>query len=245
VERISFVDCHTHVVPSYDDGAQSIDEGLALCRDAARHGTGILYATPHVSPRLPLTVEREEEVRAAHEQMCPHAGLDLRLGFELTPMEPLLEEDPERYALPGTRCVLVEMPFVGTADLMFEVGEHVERAGLGVVIAHPERTEALLSQPSLADEVAGRGWLMQVNSTSLLGRHGPEIRALAWELVEDGRASMVASDGHRTTRPARLDDAFAAVRRRVGERAGSFFDGSAIGLASPRPGSSRAASRAV
>jgi len=131
----------------------------------------------------------------------------------------------------GTRHALVEMPFLGTAELMFEVGEHVERAGLGVVVAHPERTEALLSQPSLADEVAERGWLLQVNSTSLLGRHGPEIRALAWKLLEDGRASIVASDGHRTTRPARLDDAFAAVSRRVGERAVPLFDGSALGLA--------------
>ena len=31
-----FVDCHSHVVPSGDDGAATIEDGLALCRSAAR-----------------------------------------------------------------------------------------------------------------------------------------------------------------------------------------------------------------
>jgi len=34
-----FVDCHSHVVPSGDDGAATIQDGLALCHSAAKHGT--------------------------------------------------------------------------------------------------------------------------------------------------------------------------------------------------------------
>ena len=45
------VDVHAHVVPTGDDGAQTIEEGLELCREASRHGTRILYATPHVHAR--------------------------------------------------------------------------------------------------------------------------------------------------------------------------------------------------
>ena len=63
-----FVDVHSHVVPSGDDGARSIGDGLELCADAAEHGTGLLFATPHVWPALPLTVERERAVRASLDE---------------------------------------------------------------------------------------------------------------------------------------------------------------------------------
>jgi protein-tyrosine phosphatase len=245
VDTLSFVDCHSHVVPSGDDGVQSVQEGIALCREAARRGTAILFGTPHVSPLVTLTVERERDVRAAYERVRAQSGLELRLGFELTPMQSLLDEDPARYALAGTSHVLMEVPFTGSAELLFALGEHVEQAGLTPVIAHPERTEAAHADPTLPATLAGRGWPLQVNATSLLGRHGPAIRVLAWSLVEEGLASIVASDGHRATRPPYLDEAFAAVSERVGERAVSLFDGSALGLASPKPESSRVASKAV
>ena len=60
-----FVDVHSHVIPSGDDGAQSLDEGLALCREAAEHGTQVLYGTPHVLPGEGLDRDRERRVRAA------------------------------------------------------------------------------------------------------------------------------------------------------------------------------------
>jgi protein-tyrosine phosphatase len=237
-----FVDCHSHVVPSGDDGAPSVEEGLALCRSAAQHGTGVLFATPHVWPYLTLSEEREAEIRKAHERMRPHAGLELRLGFELTPTAPLLEEDPHRYVLDGTDRVLMEVPFSGPADLLFTLAEHVEAAGLRPVIAHPERTEAVLDDPSVAEEIASRGWTLQVNATSLLGRHGPEPEELGWSFLERGLAGVVASDGHRATRPAHLDEAYELAAERLGERALSLFDGTALDVVTQSPTASRAAS---
>ena len=114
-----FVDCHSHVVPSGDDGASSVRQGLDLCREAAAHGTAILFATPHVWPHLTLTAEREVVIRKAYEEMRPHARLELRLGFELTPHPRLLREDMARYELDGTGCVLVEVPFTGGPDPLF------------------------------------------------------------------------------------------------------------------------------
>jgi protein-tyrosine phosphatase len=238
-----FVDCHSHVVPSGDDGAATIRDGVALCRSAAEHGTAILFATPHVWPHLTLSREREQEVRDAFERIRPRAGLELRLGYELTPARPLLNEDPRRYALEGTDCVLMEVPFAGPADLVFALAEHVEAEGLRPVIAHPERTEAVLDDPFVAQELAARGWTLQVNATSLTGRHGPDPEQLGWSLVEGGLAPLVGSDGHRATRPAHLDEAYRLARDRLGERALSLFDGSALGVATPSQTASRAASR--
>jgi protein-tyrosine phosphatase len=238
----AFVDCHSHVVPSGDDGAQTLEEGMELCELAAGAGTEILFATPHVWPHLILTDRREEEIRRDFAELRRRAPLDLRLGFELTPAPPLLEEDPRRYILEGTEIVLVEVPFSGPADEFLALAEHVEAAGLVPLVAHPERTEAVRQRPELAHEIAARGWPLQVNATSLLGRHGPEAEAIAWRLVEAGDAVIVASDGHRVSRPARLDDAYELVRARVGEESAlPLFDGSLPGLSRPRRLPSRAA----
>ena len=227
-ERL-FVDCHSHVVPSGDDGASTVAEGRALCASAARHGTRRLYATPHVWPDLTLTPDREAQVRQRFAAVAASAAVEVRLGYELTPSKALLRQDPWRYALGGTSAVLMEVPFAGPADTLFALAEHAQRQGLQPVIAHPERSEAGLAQPELAVELAARGCLLQVNATSLLGRHGPEEEALAWRLVEDGHASLVASDGHRTTRPAHLDEAYEAVAGRIGaSKALPLFDGSAL-----------------
>jgi protein-tyrosine phosphatase len=238
---LRFVDCHSHVVPSGDDGAHGIEDGIALCREAAWHGTALLYATPHVWPDLPLTQSREMRVRDAFADVRDSAPLELRLGWELTPTVELLDEDPHRYVLEGSDRVLVEIPFVGPADVFVALVELVESAGLQPVIAHPERTEAVLDRPAFADELAERECLLQVNSTSLLGRHGDDSADLGWNLLERGVATIVASDGHRPTRPPYLDAAYALAVRRLGEASAlPMFDGTNLGI---RP--SLLASRAV
>jgi protein-tyrosine phosphatase len=228
-----FVDVHSHVVPSGDDGAKTIEEGLELCRGAAERGTTVLYATPHVWPMLPLTTDREEAIRAAHAEMALAAarfGLDLQLGFELTPTPTLLEEDPHRYRLGALPAVLMEVPFHGSLSLSERLGEHIESAGLLPLIAHPERSEAVLEDPGLAAGLHERGWLLQLNATSIVGYHGPEIEAGAWRVLDDGLAHLVASDGHRRARPPELDEAYRAVRERVGEAADALFDGRTLPL---------------
>jgi protein-tyrosine phosphatase len=222
-----FVDIHSHVVPSGDDGAQSIEDGIELCREAARRGTRILYATPHVWAHLPLTAERERAAQAAFARVAPDAGLVLRLGYELAPARWLLREDLSRYVLQGTRSLLVEVPFVGSPEVTIALAERAEEQGLRPVIAHPERGEEV--GLALADELADRDWQLQVNATSLLGRHGAEAEEIAWQLLRSGTAAFVASDGHRLSRPPFLDAAFERARVELGpEAALRYFDGSAL-----------------
>jgi protein-tyrosine phosphatase len=226
-----FVDVHSHVVPSGDDGVGSVEEGLALCREAAGRGTSVLFATPHVWPFEPLDAVREEVVREAHGEMAPRAaafGLELDLGWELTPAPRLLDEDMRRYRLGDLPAVLMELPFHGSLELSTALAEHIEAAGLTPVIAHPERAEAVLADPSAAARLRERGWLLQVNATSLLGYHGPEVEVAGRRLIDDGLADLVGSDGHRAARPPFLDAAYELVRGRLGEGGARLFDGRAL-----------------
>jgi protein-tyrosine phosphatase len=236
-----FVDCHSHMVPSGDDGVQTVGEGAAILQEAHRRGTRLLWCTPHVYPGLPLSQLRERQIRERVEQLRVIAGLEVRLGFELMPAHELLEEDPLRYVLEGTDRVLVEVPFLGNAKLLVAVAEHVENEGFVPVIAHPERTEAVRTRPALADELAERGWPLQVNATSLTGRHGPTEQRLGWELIERGIATLVASDGHRQARPPFLDEAWRLAVQRIGAAAARpLFDGSALGVGAAELGAMEA-----
>ena len=62
-----------------------------------------------------------------------------------------------------------------------------------------------------AARLVDRGALLQVNATSLLGRHGARARAVAERLLGDGLVWCLASDGHPGTRDDTLDRGFEAL----------------------------------
>jgi protein-tyrosine phosphatase len=231
-----FVDIHSHVVPSGDDGVFSVEEGLDLIASAAQHGTTRIYGTPHVWPIDGLSEGRDQNVRDAFAEMKPvvqEFGVDLQLGFEVTPAEARFPDDLTRYRLGGLDAILIEVPFSRDADVTLDLGVLAEASGLTPIIAHPERSYAMLSDDSMVTAMKQRGWLVQVNGSSLLGSHGRPEAELAWSLIERGLVDLVASDGHRATRPPHLDGAYNVARSKMGAAADALFDGSALDQLAP------------
>ena len=110
------------------------------------------------------------------------------------------------------------------------------------MIAHPERTEAVLDDPQSHDELAGTRLELQVNATSLTGRHGHEPEELGWSLVEDG-ARATWSRPTVTARPAhRISTTHTRSPSSAWARGLSLFDGTALGVSVTQ---SRPASRAA
>ena len=152
-----FVDVHAHVVPSGDDGARSIEEGLELCRLAHEAGTEILFATPHAHApwdSYPRTAARDRLYATALPEMRREVatwGLDLRRGWEVFPSE-IAGTNPAELVLEGTRGVLIEFPGAwleidDPLGLVAEAATIVEAAGLVPVLAHPERCRAVVTDP--------------------------------------------------------------------------------------------------
>ena len=235
----AFVDIHSHVVPSGDDGATSVEEGLELCRLARDSGTRVLFATPHAHAAwdsFPWTQHRGsifEEAFPVMRDTVAAWGLDLRRGLELYPTE-IPERGIEALALEGTRAVLVEFPgwWVDVEDavaLTLAGCECVAAAGLVPVLAHPERCPAIARDPAAVAPFVERAWPLCVNGASLTGEHGRRSHEAGWRLIDDGVVSLVASDGHRAERPPRLDLAFKAVADHLGEDAARpLFEGEAL-----------------
>jgi protein-tyrosine phosphatase len=240
VPRPGFVDVHSHVVPSGDDGAATVEEAIALCRTAFDAGTRVLFATPHAHAEwdtFPRTPRRVELFERTFPLVCSEAaewGLDLRRGWEVYPSLLVDGADPEAYRLEGTRGVLVEFPgwwlqVDDAVELVAAAAERVERAGLVPLLAHPERCPAVARDPASARPLAESGWPLCLNGPSLTGDHGANAERAAWRLLEDGLVSLVASDAHGPGRPPRVDRAYAVVEASMGRNAAlPLFDGTAV-----------------
>ncbi|MEO5633123.1 CpsB/CapC family capsule biosynthesis tyrosine phosphatase [Gaiella sp.] len=234
-----FIDVHSHVVPSCDDGAEGIEEGLALCRIAFETGTDVLFATPHAHApwdTFPRSPRRDAVYAAALPVMQKEAatwGLDLRRGWEVYPTV-IAPENVEEYSLEGTRGVLIEFPgfwldLDDAVAIVCEAAMIVESAGLLPILAHPERCRAVADDPGCVRALVERGWLLCANAPSFLGGHGQTAERTAWALLDAELIALVASDGHTRGRPPVMDDAYAAVCERRGEAAARpLFTGSAI-----------------
>ena len=230
-----FVDTHSHMVPSGDDGVRSVSEGVGLVLEAGRRGTVIQYATPHAMRRLPVTGARRREVAMARGAMRRRlAGrVDFRVGWEVSPQEWFLDADPAEYRMEGLEACLIELPLPHTRpsglELFVRCAEHIEAAGLVPIMGHPERCGLILEDESALRALRERDWIVQVNASSLMGRHGRGCHDTGWRLVESGECDLIGSDGHRAERPPHLDSAFAAVSKRIGhDRALPLFTGAAL-----------------
>jgi protein-tyrosine phosphatase len=234
-----FVDLHTHVVPSGDDGVRDVESGLTLCREMAADGTAVVYATPHAHPPdawYPITEERVAQVRAAYAEMkplCAEFGLDLRLGWELSATGALVG-DLRDYVLEGTRAILLELPgpwfsFEDELEVTLDQASDIRAAGLEVILAHPERSVGVQRHPELLLELVAEGVLVCFNADSFVGGHGDGCEQCGWRLLELGIGDFVASDAHRPERPSRLREAVEAIAARCGrERALALAEGAAL-----------------
>src|SRR5258708_33366985 len=60
------VDLHCHILPGIDDGAQTIEDSLAMAEDAIRDGIKCVGATPHACNEYRFDYAK---VRAAREEL--------------------------------------------------------------------------------------------------------------------------------------------------------------------------------
>src|SRR4051795_12413627 len=123
---------------------QSLDYAMA----AVAAGTSRIVATPHVE-RLDIfeLPERVNELRAALAQ--ERIPLAVEVGGELKPRS-VFGMSQEQFEViapgpPGARWLLYEVPFRGVDDHFLEGARELTARGFGLLCAHPERSQGLLT----------------------------------------------------------------------------------------------------
>lgn len=211
------IDLHCHVLPGLDDGPPTVDDAIALAREAREDGITTIAATPHVDTSFPENDSARIEAAVADLQpRLDAAAVDLRIvtGAEVSSIRAIDLDDDELAALRlgGGPWLLLECPLAALLTPAFMgIARALARREHRLLLAHPERSPLFLRSPALLDELVAEGMLAQVTAGSLTGRYGRPARELGLRLVESGSAHVLASDGHGPHRPARIAGELAEV----------------------------------
>jgi protein-tyrosine phosphatase len=194
------IDLHSHVLPGLDDGPDDLEGSLALARAAVAGGTRVMAATPHIGSGYPV-VPLEVSARVWElERSLARADIDLEIvtGGEIAPggLSQLLAPDLAAVTLGGGSCVLLECPFTPVGDLLASVVADLQRKGLRVLLAHPERSPTFLRDIERVEQLVERGAFVQLTAGSLEGSFGRTAWRYCSVLLERGLAHVVASDAH-------------------------------------------------
>jgi protein-tyrosine phosphatase len=198
------IDMHSHVLAGIDDGAQTVEQSVALARAAADAGTRVLVATPHVSPRYPNNSETIAELVRDLRELILAEGieLDLRAGAEIsmTRVVDLTPRELSRLRLGGGEWLLIEPPFSATASGIAPILMDLQEHGQRILLAHPERCPAFHREPDLLEAIVRSGVLTSITADSLIGKFGETVRRFALGLIGKGLVHNVASDAHDEAR---------------------------------------------
>jgi protein-tyrosine phosphatase len=216
------IDLHVHVLPGIDDGPADMPGSVALARAAARDGTTVVAATPHLRADHPAVRPEElgERRRATAEAVsAAGVGLEIFCGAEVDIRWTVGASDEQlRLASFGQRGtdLLVETPYGPLEDDFEAKIDALHGRGIRVLLAHPERNPTFQAEPRRLERLVERGVLLQVTALAVVSRRRrSRSRWLAQGLVEHGMAHVIASDSHGAggARPPGLSAAVAVARR--------------------------------
>ena len=222
------IDLHCHYLPGIDDGAQTLDEALALARAAVADGITHAVMTPHVHVGVfeNRTASIEHAVAQLRAALVQHgialsisAGGEVRIGAELIE---LLEtgELPFLGHLNGQRVMLLELPHGQVPVGAERFTGWLRKQGVLPLIAHPERNKDVMRNLAKLDPFIEQGCLLQVTAGSLIGSFGELAQRHARELLDRGDIYAVATDAHNlANRPPMLGAARAFIAGAAGEAA--------------------------
>lgn len=219
------IDIHSHILFNIDDGAETLEDSVRLCRDAADNGVKLITATPHFfdySHIRSFVSERNHKISVLRE-ILDEEGIPISVaaGSELFLNDKVFSAgDLDALTINGSRYMLCEFP-LGPFDIdraPLWIDELISR-GYTPIVAHPERYIEFHRNLYIIDELLDREVVFQVNIDSLTGKNGEEPQKMAVDMVMRKIALLIGSDAHDTEyRHTRLREKFKDLPECIGEK---------------------------
>jgi len=208
------IDLHCHILPGIDDGPETTDESMEMCRMAASDGIETIVVTPHFSPGIRKYIPGEITglIDTLTEQLAKEGvGIRLLPGADITITPELLNHlKSEKYLTinKNGRYFLAEFPSNMVPPnwdaflLSFLCSDMIP------IITHPERNLWFLNNPEALYQIVSKGVMVQITAMSITGGFGADAREFCAFLLEHNLVHVIATDAHSTTyRPPLLKEA--------------------------------------
>jgi protein-tyrosine phosphatase len=198
---MEFFDIHSHMLPGVDDGAENLEEAMAMIDLAYNEGTRKLILTPHYvrggndykENELPGLFENfRDEVGKVHPDM------ELFLGNEILYEEGVISDLKEGLiqTINNTKYVLVEFNIRTSYVQLYEAMQKLANARFRPIIAHVERYRCLFKHIERIEELTRMEVLLQMNISSVYGGLLDENARWCKKLVKEGYISLFGTDAH-------------------------------------------------
>jgi len=196
------IDMHSHILPSIDDGASSVDEAFNLINEAKKSGFEAVVLTSHyIEGYYEADIERRENLLKSLDDNLGAKGLDigLYLGNEIYISENIVDllKEGKASTINNTNYVLFELPLNQEPMFIFNIVYEMIQNKLVPILAHPERYAFVQQNPNLIYELIQRGVLMQANFGSIIGEYGEKAQIIAKKLLQNNMVHFLGSDVHR------------------------------------------------
>lgn len=215
---MGYVDLHSHVLFGLDDGAPDPAAAVAMLDGLATLGVTEQCVTPHQKAAQYLPAwDRVETTYAELLQLRGDRHPTLRLAAENMWDDVFYQRSLDgtipHYA--GTNALLIELPPpllpTGLLDHLFRFA----REGKVVVLAHPERYQALWGDDTLARQLRAV-CAFQIDLPAVAGFHGKRESKQARHLLETGLATAVATDAHQIGDLAQAAEGLHWIAKKLG-----------------------------
>lgn len=196
------VDMHSHLIPGIDDGSKNMDTTIAMLAKFESLGYKKVITTPHImsdyfrnTPEIILDGLKDVQETAQRLglkiaiEAAAEYYFDDKLMNQIKAKEPLLTF--------GENYVLVEFSFHAEPEQIETLFFDLITQNYKPILAHFERYTYYLGSVEKARALRERGVNIQMNLNSLTGHYGPEIKAQAERLVDEGLVDFAGSDCHR------------------------------------------------
>lgn len=197
------IDIHNHILPGLDDGAGDIYDTIEMAHIAVDSGITAIVATPHCNiPGLYENyfdrVYKATYMKAVNALKQENIPLRLLPGMEIFATEDIVDliKMKKVITLNKSRYILIEFDFNEDPEYADMILQQVRELGLIPVVAHVERYEFIQQSPGIVYKWQEKGYCIQINKSSFLGKFGYIAQKTAYLLLDRGVATVIASDAH-------------------------------------------------
>ncbi|MGR6087399.1 MAG: tyrosine-protein phosphatase [Arcticibacter sp.] len=193
-------DMHSHLLPGLDDGAPDIETSMKLIRDLHEMGFRKFWCTPHIMSDFykndsSTIIPALESVReAVKEQGIP---VEVFAAAEYYVDEGFVKKlENEKLLTLGDKHLLFEVSYINAPENLSQVIFNMQLKGYRPIMAHPERYPFWYRDFEKYKTFRDSGVLMQVNMNSISGYYGPDARAIALKMIDEGIVDLLGTDCH-------------------------------------------------
>lgn len=198
------VDIHSHILPGIDDGAKNIEMTLEMLRVAEKDGTKSIIVTPHYCMEFAETPYLEVKKLVCNiKKLAKSEGINIDIypGQEVYFFEEMVNSYKEGLigTLNSSRYMLIELPMRQYDEKFLEVIYELQILGIVPILAHPERYNFIIDNPSFINKFIDENILFQMNAGSIVGQYGKNVKKTCKTLMDNNIYSFIGSDAHNTS----------------------------------------------